>query len=314
MSLDYLLLWLSAKGQGSWSQFRGAVEELCTGPDSCSVHADDDEEISARSTSDLPVYQHCRFSLQRLGHVEFFSEQIEQDWRVVPPTLALLPGDTGKGLLCGARSPDLLDGLRQADNIEVVRAVFPGMPQRIVVRGSSETVANSAVQLGLHVQADAPIAILSAAPGVRDPAMWLRSTIPGTPGWTIHRFSSSRLSWAESTLEETKSARTGLFRFTMSYQRFHFLKWNDDVYSVPVQVGKYAVLRRRRSFLVYDTVSQTLSVPAVCRPPLLIERALILCSGLLPSFDPRSRYVEYCSVPPEAARLAAQLLHQDFTR
>jgi len=107
-------------------------------------------------------------------------------------------------------------------------------------------------------------------------------------------------------------ARTGLFRFVMGHQRFYYLRWRGRSYRVPVQVGKYAVMRKKRGLLTFDAESRTLSVPLMCRPPLLIERALVLCSGLLPSFDGASGRVEYGSVPPEAARLAAQLLRQEF--
>ena len=276
------------------------------------MEADDEGERLARARADLPVYHRVRFVLERLGHVEFWSNQVGQGWRVVPPTLAVLSWCPGEGLLCGARSPDLLH--RLAIDLEVDRIAAPGIPDRIVVRGSSEALVRGAARLDLNVQVDAPTAILSAVPGARDPATWSPMVIPETPGWTVHRFSSSHLRWAESTGREALNARTGLFRFVMRHQRFHYLRWCGRSYRVPVQVGKYAVMRRRRGLLIYDTSSQTLSVPAVCRPPLLIERALVLCSGLLPLFDPASRRVEYAKVLPEVARLAALLLRQEFTR
>ena len=312
MSLEHLLLWLSAKGQGSWSQFRGAVEELCAEQDYGSLEADDESEGPAKSGSNLPVYQQARFALQCLGHVEFFSNQIDQDWRIVPPTLALFPRSPGEGLLCGARSPDLLH--RLATDLEVARVAAPGMPDRLAVRGSSKAVALGAKRLDVLVQTDAPTAILSAAPDVRNPATWAPMAIPETPGWTVHRFSSSRLGWAVVTGKDALNARTGLFRFVMGHQRFYYLRWRGCSYRVPVQVGKYAVMQKRRGFLTYDTSSQTLSVPAVCRPPLLIERALVLCSGLLPSLNLPSRRLEYSNVLPEVARLAAQLLRQEVAR
>jgi hypothetical protein len=314
VTLDHLLLWLSAKGQGSWSQFRGAVEALCAEQNDVVLEADDEGERPAKASSDLPIYQQARFSLQRLGHVEFFSNLGNQDWRVVPSALALRPSQPSEGFLCGARSPDLLDRLHRASNVEVVKSSAPGMPERIIVRGSSAAIARAAVRLGLLVQVDAPAAILSAVPGVRDPATWFRMAIPETPGWTVHRFSRSRLGWAESTGIAALNARTGLFRFVMDHQRFYYLKWHGRSYRVPVQVGKYAVMRKSRGLMAYDAARQTLSFPAVCRPPLLIERALVLCSGFLPSFDSASGRVEYTSVPPDVAHLAGQLLLQEIAR
>ena len=307
MNLEHLLLWLSAKKQGSWSQFRGAVEQLCTEEDHDGLDVDDEGERPRRAGSDLPVYQQARFALQRLGHVEFV-RQTNQDWRVVPPTLALFPGRSGEGVLCGARSPDLLSEL--ANSFEVDREVEPGMPDRILLRGYTEAATRGASTPELFVQVDAPTVILSAAPEVRDPAAWFPTTVLETPGWTVHRFSSSRLGWVESTGKEILRTETGFFRFVMRYQRFYYLRWRGRSYSVPVQVGKYAVLRRRRGLLVYDASSLTLTIPATCRPPLLIERALVLSSGRLPPFNPRSRRLEYRNVLLEIARLASQLLRQ----
>ncbi|HVM00506.1 MAG TPA: hypothetical protein VM324_14530 [Egibacteraceae bacterium] len=308
MSLEHLLLWLSAKGQGSWSQFRGAVEELGVEQDYEQSNAGDGQDGPALASSDLPVYQRARFALQRLSHVEFFSTTAGHDWRVVPPAVAMLPSNPYGGLLCGARSPELMQRLDRCADLDVVAVDVPGMPQRIVLRGAAEAL--SAEWLGILVQADAATAILSAVPDVRDPATWFRMAIPETPGWAVHRFSSSRLGWVECTTTDAMRERTGLFRFVMKHQRFYYLRWHGCSYRVPVQVGKYAVMRKRRGLLAYDAATETLSVPAICRPPLLIERALVLCSGYLPDFDPRSGRLGYRSVPSEVARLAAQLLRQ----
>lgn len=312
MRLDHLLVWLSAKGEGSWSQFRGAVEELDVEQGEESPDSDDEGEQSARGTSDLAAYQRVRLALQRLGHVEFFANEVDRRWRVVPPTVALFPASGGDGLLCGARSPDLLEALGNLDNVEVTGSAAPGMPQRILLRAiSRNVVAAAARRLGFHVQADAPMAILSATPAVRDSATWYRGQLPETPGWIVHRFSPSRLAWAKVAWEDARAARAGLFRFVMGHQRFHYLRWRGESYSVPVQVGKYAVMRRRRDILAYNAATQVLSVPAACRPPLLIERALVLCSGFLPRFDQSLGRVEYASVLPDVARLSAELLQQE---
>lgn len=311
MSLDHLLLWLSAKGEGSWPQFRGAVERLLGEQDDQPTHTPE-ENGRSEAASELPEYQQARVALERLGHVEFDSNGGARKWRVVPPALALLPGEPGAGLLCGARSPDLLERLDHVDRVGVVKTPAPGMPQRLLVRGTPQSIAAAAAQLGLIVQKDAATAILSAAPGVRDPSTWAVSAIPETPGWTIRRFSSSRLAWVEAASADATSARTGLFRFEFRHQRFHYLRWGGRSFSVPVQVGKYAVMPKTRGVIGYQSAKRVLSVPAICRPPALIERALVLCSGVLHQSDPASGRVEYPDVPPGVARLAAQLLRQEL--
>ena len=69
--------------------------------------------------------------------------------------------------------------------------------------------------------------------------------------------------------------------------------------------------RRVRNLLQYDPSRSMLSVPVSCRPPLLIERALILCTGLLPDLDKATGRLEY-AVPRAIAPLAGGLLRQEM--
>lgn len=311
MSLDRLLLWLSVKGHGSWSQFRTAVEAFHAQQGEVAIDADD---VGLDSASDLPIYQQVRLALQRLGHVEFFTADSKIMWRVVPPTIATRDEETAEGLLCGARSPVLLESLIATTDLAVESYSGSGMPERITVRGAScDVLVRRAQELGFLVQKAAPASLLSALPSVRDRSNWRVSKMPATPGWLVHRFSNYPESrWMEFPPVDAHQSWTGFFRFTMKYQRFYYLRWKGCTFSVPVQVGKYAVMRRRRGTLRYDSERRTLSVLATLRPPLLMERALVLCSGVLPYFDSTTCRLEYTNVRGDVALLAAQLLNQEI--
>lgn len=308
MNLDHLLLWLSAMGAGSWPQFRAAVEELHIEQ---YRSAPNDPDAGDRPVFDLPVYHEARFVLQRLGHVEFRAGNARYSWRIVPPSLAFFPDGSGRAILCGARSNELLERLHEVGQVDVLP--FQGMPQRIVVSGGPpEAMAARARALGLHVQEAAPIAILCATPGVRDVVNWQPvGSMPETPGWAVHRFSASHLQWVPVPQDQALRSGTGLFRFVLKYQRFYYLRWRGRTFKVPVQVGKYTVMRKRQARISYAADRRVFSVPAICRPPLLIERALVLCSGFLPRVDASSARVEYADVPPDVARLASELLYQE---
>ena len=319
VNLNDLLTWMSARGSGSWSQFRAAVEELHVEPGDTE---EDRENANDATAGDLPVYQSVRFALERLAHVEFYSSTAEADWRVVPPALAVhQEGDQWVGILCGARPPGLRDRIGRGPVTWESQAA-PGMPDRIRLLATElaaiETPSRAA---GVHIQMKAPVCLLAAIPPVDDSRSRVRAKAPAVPGWTIERFSTSTLRWTaqdqadERDLEfrDVHGCRTGLFRFRMNYQRFHYLRWRGKTYSVPVQVGKYAVLqhRRVRGLLQYDPTQSFLSVPVSCRPPLLVERGLILCTGLLPSRDRTTGHLQY-AVPRRVAHLAAGLLRQEI--
>jgi len=304
---------MSARREGSWQQFRAAVEEFHIESGEVGENGDNADDLT---TSDLPVYQVVRLELQRLGHVEFDKDR---NWRVVPPALATIQREgQWVGVVCGARSPKIREDLKalggwvSCDTLHV-----PGMPDRLrLLSERFEKLRSAAESIGLFVQENAPVSVLAAVPPVDDPRSRVPAEPPAGPGWMIEGFSTSTLRWCQAKQGDVERVRTGLFRFRMRYQRFHFLRWRSMTFSVPVQVGKYAVMRRRkrRRLLTYDVQRATLSVPAICRPPLLIERALVLCSGLRPRFDQSSGRVEYTDVPWDIARLAAELLRQEVQR
>ncbi|MCL4850511.1 MAG: hypothetical protein KJZ78_03910 [Bryobacteraceae bacterium] len=314
MSLDDLLLWMSARGEGSWPQFRSAVEELHVEAEDTGADGESSDEAVA---SDLPLYQAVRLNLQRLGHVEFFSTNVDKDWRVVPPTLATSEQQgQWRGVLCGARFPDLqrrLAGVGGA--VSWSSDEITGMPKRIEMAATDlEELCQAAKRIGLAVQLQAPTSLLAAIPPVDDPRSRFPAEPPAGPGWIVERFSTSKLRWKRAESRDLERTRTGLFQFRLKYQRFHFLRWQGKTFRVQVQVGKYAVLRRHRirNLLSYDRGQSVLSVPVPCRPPFLLERALVLCSGRLPRLVPAQRLLAYTQVPWSVAQLAGQLLRQEI--
>ena len=124
------------------------------------------------------------------------------------------------------------------------------------------------------------------------------------------------MKWHPTTLREANSpAAQGLFCFTRFQMPQYFLREGRETIKVPGAIGKYRVLsRRRRRVLRYDREERTLTLPAIFRPPLLTERALILCSGFPPSLSvlygrPR---LTYRDIPEEVAAMTAEVLRQDL--
>ncbi len=312
MKANELLLWLSARGEGSWRAFRAAVEELHLAED---LEVDGGQEFEH---DDFPLHQQLRLNMERLGHVEFFARDCEEGWRVVPPTLAITRGpNSWIGVLCGARSDRLLEHfVRMTSHLQV--KVIPQADAPDVYRvfaNDKEELSKVCEQSGLLFQSDAPLAILSYLPPT-DPLSRNGPTVefPQGADWVIHEFLPDKLGWRKVSRADANSARTGFFRFMIYFQRpRHFLRQRGRIFELPRAVGIYALLRRRRlNVLRYDGDARSLILPAACRPPRLLERALVLCSGLPPTFDARDWRLTYAQVPEDIARLAAQLLRQDL--
>jgi hypothetical protein len=124
------------------------------------------------------------------------------------------------------------------------------------------------------------------------------------------------MKWRTVTVQEANAASAqGLFRFIRFQSPQYFLRHGRETIRVPGAIGKYFILSHRcKRVLRFDSKKRLLSLPAICRPPLLTERALILCSGFPAMYNPgRDQPVLiYRDIPEEVAGMTAEVLNQDF--
>lgn len=306
MTANELLFWLSARRAGSWAQFRGAVEELRL----------DSREGSREGSEAYPLYQRLRFNLQSLGHVEFDAKECEDGWRVAPPVLALNSRDwRTTGVLCGARLPQLLSQfLVNAAPFNCLVQPFPECPDGIVVSASDQSqLIGLAQTAGVGCLPHAPLAHLARLPRITDAAWGVPVELPFGRDWTVHKFviERRRCRWIDSSVEEAEKSTSGLFRFTRFSRPEHFLRSGRRTIKINGQVGKYRILsERRRNVLRFDRSNCCLNVPAICRLPMLVERALLMCSGQPPRYDGQSGMLTYLDVDDGTAGFAAEVLCQ----
>jgi hypothetical protein len=305
MKANELLLWLSARREGSWQQFRAAVEELHSG----------DADTDAEDNDEFPLHQQLRLDLERLAHAEFFARDCEEGWRVAPPTFAAHAMPAGvRAVLCGARSPAVCERvLRIGEKVGCETLDSPCAPEVIrLLAPDTSTLAEVATQAGVCLQTDAPLAILSHLPRCDRPSRGSKQAeLPVGADWRIREFDGTGLCWRRTDRRRVELARTGLFEFQHYQQWIYFLRRNGVTFKMGRGTALYALLSRsRRDLLRYYASTQTLCLPAICRPPRLLERALVLCSGLPPTYDAATACLTYADVPPEIASLAAELLRQ----
>ena len=288
MNSNDLLLWLSAQGSGTWDRYRTAIDEALVADDE-GVAEELQEDRGQGGYTNLPLHHRLRLNLERLGHAEFFRINFENGWHVVPPILAC-ETKNGKavGVLCGARTDRLMHSL--VDNIADLEIAFTqqteGPDRVLIVADKTSRLEDLADSVGLNCQQDAIRLLLAALPPIDDAQLRITAEIPFGRDWDVGRFSATSLTWTPVSPIEARSAPFGLFRFRVHHRNVYYLRLSGQTYQVSGQVGKYFVLKkRRRRVLSYVAESQVLTVPVWCRPPLLLDRALTLCSGLLPCVD-----------------------------
>lgn len=314
MTPNELLLWLSARKQGSWVQFRSAVENL-----ELAETADEAEQETA-----LPLHQRVRLNLERLAHVEFDATGCEDGWRVVPPVLAIFEHDAGaSGVLCGARTAKLVDRISAVgtgNGLSFDRVSEPGCPDVIRVHAQkTDDLTEVANRAGVGCQTDCPTTLLSQLPPVDANKGWKREPLPVSgKEWDVKQFivKGKTMRWETVSVREANAPEAqGLFCFTRYQRPQYFLREGQECVRLPGAVAKYLVLaRRRRRVLRYERPQRRLSMPAILRPPLLTERGLVLCSGFPPAVSVvhKRRMLTYRDIPEEVSGITAEILRQDF--
>ncbi len=305
MNANHLLFWASALGHGSWRQFKSAVERL---------HLEDRQREEEEDQKDFPLYQQVRFNLQRLGHVEFNTE--EGDWRVVPPVFAVVQQkDRVRAVLCGARSERLLAGIREVgSDLTLSQTPYDLCPDIVCLEDiDSGRIERPAQGLGILTQPSAPEAILVNLPLVGSLIHWPRCEMPFGEGWSKEKFCVKTLSWVGVTGSSGIGEKPELLRFTRYGRPYYYVRIGTSAIHVPGQMGKFFVLMPiRRRVMCYDRQTVELSVRPICRPPLFVERAVSLCSGFPARFDPKKKLLVYRDVPEHIAQLTARVLQQEI--
>ncbi len=246
--------------------------------------------------------------LVTLGHAEWTGLNA---WRIAPPVLAGLRQNSDfAAILCGARTPRLLDGLAQASRAAGTRIsmVHRGdRPSTVMVTASSqELLTDTAVRAGVALQRDAALTLLACTPSIRE---WPRRPCPMVQGRveTVRRFSKSKMHWVVSTLAEAANASAGFFRIQRDYDWVSLIKGSaQDAALIDDRAGRMAAAARCK-VLLWNRESGMLSLPAQLYPPSTMARGLALCSGELPSFDRETRQIAFAGVRPEHLRLILAL-------
>ncbi len=247
-----------------------------------------------------------------LGHIDPLPDE---RWRVAPPVLAAISDDAGvaaSGILCGARTPKILQRLREACSRvagTITGTIQPKRPTAITVNArNTGDLADIAADAGLLFQRDAAFTLLACLPKIQN---WPRSPCPMVVGRVqdVKRFSRSRLTWVPSSLEEATAARRGFFRIHRDWDWISLLKQSAGSQAeIEASAGRIAAAERAKA-VSWDPTLRRLRLPFTLYPPILIARGLVLCSGALPARDRERRALTFVDVSARTARLTLALTH-----
>jgi hypothetical protein len=287
MQYDALLDYLSEVGESSWAQFKRAVRAVMD------VESSPEAAIVARA-------------LSALGHIEYIWYPSAR-WAVCPPTLVLLPRrSTPTAILCGQRSPLLL------------QSIAAETAHRSISMGRNSQCAGPAVLTFQAMSMDdledlaascrigwAPRAVeqLAACLPPLDTLVAASPVCPHPVVPPLARFDIHSYEW----IEADEAIADGLYQYenvTPDYRLCIGGQWRR----VTKEVGVYTLLSR--TLWKYDPSQQYLRIPARLLPPPLYQRAMVLCSGHLAAFDSNERAWVYQAVPPAVAITLARKLRQ----
>ena len=272
---NHLLYWLSAKGSGSWHEFRQACTIL-----------ELDQNAEPR---------HIFRRLRLLGHIDYLDNGSR--WTICPP--CLVEADSPDGIhhyfLTGMRVLRLQDTLMRANAIlpSVSAQADRGAPDIMRLTFSSqreaEIVTSKTSELGypLRFAGQAGVRLLQILPNVKEWIHHILHPIPvPTSRYKIEKWDGTGFhQWVSHPTEP------GMYRLTDSQQQektlayYYFYdpesdRWlQGDWYGLRHLANVYLGLPAQ---LIYNQIDRLLFVPDTHRLPDIYERALTLASGELP--------------------------------
>lgn len=299
---DDVLLWASERGNGSLASLKASAAWAVPGRPPGDVVDD----------------------LQALGHVDVRDGR----WQVLRPALSLLAHGGGNGLMLGARPRwlvEAIDRLDEAENpalaslgdelIDNLRLEQPG-PAAWYVSFSSTAVVEHLGALGIQVVKDLAGGLLTMAE--RQGRVGLLRTV--RPGELVARAVATGgadvVQW-----EPVRSDREpGAYVYLRNNQRIYASRTSEGWLECSRRWTEWTALGPSTQMLWAAPREWTLYCRAGLRPPLEVERSLILRTGRLPrpSFLPgvvkSPDVLRFDNVPFAVAQRVARVLDKELNQ
>jgi len=305
---EQLIYALSTLGETGLAKFNDIFKRLYPPTD------DKDYDYNMR-------YQTVRY-LESLGYCEFDYDQ--RRVFMCPPAFVLLPSfGLPKALLTGARTPKLVDRIKQSIKNKKGKAVFNrwrqknidmNLPDATIIEAISfEVIKEIAEENNISLGEERPAAwdLANQSVSVDEIEDTLHFVNNAEINWERKDFDLRRLAFSDRHLNE--DYRLSQYINPINLQRKHWI-WNKGIAAdVERDWGRYIILKKSgKQILSYEKDAQELQVPLWVPLPCLLARAVTLCSGMAPVIEKSPVFGDipegclmqvYSDVPVEIARI-----------
>jgi len=295
---DLLLGWASCYPEHRIARVQAAAQRLRPPP----VEYPKDDPRRARY---LNQAKRLMWNLQRLAHVE---RHKPDRFRVVPP--AIVSTEQGRHHLVGARDGALIEELRKAMGPSLIRGSQIDAPSVLSFEAGEAKVADIAARLKIAQIRDRGLDVLASLPP-------LSGLLPGAPPESLpercerREWESAGNRFGRWTRVSPGTSEPGLYR-TIHKPRHWYLVPRDG--GPTLRLDTFERRAAAAWSLAGDKVirhhreSGDLRIPPMpFGLPLLADRALILASGRLPTFDFQQGSI-YSRIDPARARQVARVV------
>jgi hypothetical protein len=288
--------------------------------------------------------------LSELGFCETVGYGDSLEVRVARPVLARLPSRDIRALLCGARTSSFFERFRsESERLGLslseeraepskLQGFLELVPSAVIVSANdADTLAALATSLDLPYQANQPPAWLAlwASPSLKEfEDFWeINSANEEVMQNVGHRFfDPETLEWIEgdsSSIAEGYALGRQGYDFTLYHREGGILEIANSSSERPLDLSwaKWLIIQQARHTLAaYDPQRERFAIPNWCPFPILLGRALALCSGKAAKVWPGKdcyniagtlrdfRLRIYESVPPIFPRLIEKILRITIAR
>ena len=317
---DVLLYALSSWRSISWYQFKRWCDEIQrTKMNSI--------EIKGQSVSGTYYRWEVVRVFSTLGHIELEMKPSKISVHIAPPVIASLPMiDSHRAVLCGARSPALIEEIQSESRkvgIEVLihsqSDVNPFAPCVVDMRAENR---HQFEQLSKKTRIPYPNAssarsLVHAAVPLNELRQRLDWSNKRDLNWPRMDFDTESLRFRPFDETSQPQPLLSTFRNPISSIPYHRIRNNRVSAEVNLDWGRFLVLAaHRKRVLTYSREKRTVEVPIGVPLPTLLSRALGLCSGRSPdviegeNLASTRRHLVYKNVPPSVFDRVAEKLNQ----